>query len=184
MRASIEQSTGAALAEGSVFALVVMALLAVLREGFETAVFLVAAFNASANAQATGTGATLGLLSAFVIGYGIYRGGVRINLARFFLGTGLLLVLIAAGLVASGLHSAHEAGWVNTLQSQPLDLRWLVRPGTVVSAVVTGTLGIQARPTVAEELGWLLYLVPVAAYLVLPRRPRRWGARPHLRRFT
>ena len=41
-----------------------------------------------------------GLAVAVAIGYGLYRGGVRINLARFFRVTGLVLVLVAAGLVA------------------------------------------------------------------------------------
>ena len=74
---------------------------AVLREGLETAVFLLAAFNASESALAAGVGATLGVLVAVVVGYGIYRGGVRLNLARFFRITGVVLVFVAAGLVAS-----------------------------------------------------------------------------------
>ncbi len=54
-----------------------MAFLAVMREGLETAVFLLAAFNASGNAVAAGLGAVLGVVVAAAIGYGIYRGGVR-----------------------------------------------------------------------------------------------------------
>ena len=47
LRADLQSRAGVALASGSASALVLMAFLAVLREGFETSVFLVAAFDAS-----------------------------------------------------------------------------------------------------------------------------------------
>ncbi|MCA9829888.1 MAG: iron uptake transporter permease EfeU [Dehalococcoidia bacterium] len=168
LSASIEAETGAALAAGSVSALVTMAFLAVFREGFETSVFLVAVFQDSADPQATGIGAVLGIGTAILAGFAIYRGGIEINLARFFRVTGVVLVLVAAGLVASAAHTAHAAGWVHIGQSQALDLEWLVRPGSVVSALFTGVLGIQPRPTVAETLGWTLYAAPTLVYLLWP----------------
>jgi high-affinity iron transporter len=172
MKGVLEAEAGRALAEGSVLGLVFMAFFAVLREGLETAVFLVAAFQSSIDPQATGIGAVLGLVIAIAIGLGIYSGGVRLDLARFFRFTGLVLVLVAAGLVAAALHTAHEAGWLNTLQGSTIDLEWLVRPGTVISALVTGMFGIQAHPVQAEVLGWLLYAVPVGLYVAWPQRWR------------
>ncbi len=105
MKGHLEGAAGSALATGTAWALVGMAFLAVLREGFETAVFLLAAFQASRDAVLAGLGALAGLLVAIGLGYGIYRGGVRINLARFFRLTGLILVFVAAGLVATALHT-------------------------------------------------------------------------------
>ena len=110
----LEGNAANALASGSTMALVAMAFLAVLREGFETSVFLLAAFNDASDTTAAGAGAVLGLLAAVAIGIGIYRGGVHINLTRFFRVTGLILVFVAAGLLATSLHTAHEAGWFNT----------------------------------------------------------------------
>ncbi len=83
-----------------------MAFLAVLREGFETSVFLLAAFQDSTDTTAAGAGAVLGLVAAIAIGLGLYRGGVRINLTRFFRVTGLVLVFVAAGLLATA--AAHR----------------------------------------------------------------------------
>ena len=130
LRRDIEESAATALARGSALALVAMAVLAVLREGFETAVFLLAAFEASDGApRGRGSGRCSVSWSAVAIGYGIYRGGVRLNLARFFRITGVVLVFVAAGLVATSLHTAAEAGWLNVGQAQMFDLTWLVQPG-------------------------------------------------------
>jgi high-affinity iron transporter len=169
----LRESAGHALAEGSAWALVAMAFFAVLREGLETAVFLLAAFQASGDSTAAGSGALLGVLVAVVIGWGIYRGGIRLNLARFFRATAAVLVLVAAGLVATAVHTAHEATWLNSLQGQALDLSWLVRPGTITSSLVTGVLGIQPQPTIGEVLGYALYAVPMLALVLWPQRRRR-----------
>jgi high-affinity iron transporter len=169
----LRESAGHALAEGSAWALVAMAFFAVMREGLETAVFLLAAFQASGDSTAAGSGALLGVLVAVVIGFGIYRGGIRLNLARFFRATAAVLVLVAAGLVATAIHTAHEATWLNSLQSQALDLSWLVRPGTIMSSLVTGVLGIQPQPTIGEVLGYAIYAVPMLALVLWPQRRRR-----------
>ena len=172
MKKELESAAATALVEGTTWALVAMAFFAVLREGFETSVFLLAAFQASRDAIAAGLGALLGIVVAAGIGFGIYKGGIRINLARFFRITGLVLVLVAAGLVASSLHTAHEAGWLNIGQATAADLSWLLQPGSLLAALVTGVLGLQAQPAVIELLGWAAYLVPVALYVAWPtRRP-------------
>jgi high-affinity iron transporter len=169
----LEGNAASALASGSTMALVAMAFLAVLREGFETSVFLLAAFQDSTDTAAAGAGAVLGLVVAIAIGLGLYRGGVHLNLTRFFRVTGLILVFVAAGLLASAAHTGHEAGWINSFQSQALDLTWLVQPGTVSGALLTGMLGLQPTPTQIEVAVYLLYAVPMALYVLWPDRLRR-----------
>ncbi len=167
---TLRRSAGSALASGSQWALVAMGFLAVLREGFESAVFLTALLNASENQTAGLTGAILGLAAAVGIGYAIYRGGVKLNLSKFFAVTGAMLVLVSAGLVMTAAHTAHEAGWLLFGQAQALDLSALIRPGSVQASLFTGVLGIQPRPVVIEVIGWLAYLVPMTCYLFWPRR--------------
>ncbi len=160
-------------------AMVLMAFLAVIREGVETVVFLVAAFNETGAGAGAGAGAVIGIAAAAVLGYGIYRGGVRLNLSRFFRATGIVLVLVAAGLVVNALHTAHEAGWLDAGQTSTVDLSWLVRPGTVQASLLTGMLGVQSHPVLIEVVGWLLYLIPVGWYVAwTPGRsmPVRWLA--------
>ncbi len=182
IKATLEGSAASALATGSTMALVGMAFLAVLREGFETSVFLLAAFQDASDTTAAGIGAVIGLVAAVAIGVGIYRGGVSINLTRFFRVTGLILVFVAAGLLATAVHTAHEAGWFNDLQGQAVNLTWLVQPGTISGSLLTGMLGLQPTPTVSETLIYLLYAIPMAAYVLWPsqirlrRRPARTRA--------
>ena len=178
IKRALETDVADALANGSVLALVAMAFFAVLREGFETAVFLLAVFENASDPGAASFGAILGLALAAVLGWLLYKGGLRINLSRFFRATGAVLALVAAGLVASALHSAHEATWFNVLQAKAIDLSWLVAPGSVRAALLTGMLGLRPEPTVGEALGWLLYLVPVGLYVLWPDRWRPVQRRP------
>jgi high-affinity iron transporter len=168
IKAVLQDNAASALKVGSTMALVGMAFLAVLREGFETTVFLLAVFQDTSNTGTAGGGAVLGLIAAIAIGYAIYKGGVTLNLTRFFRATGLVLAFVAAGLVATSVHTAHEAGWLNSLQSNALNLTWLVGPGTVRGSLLTGMLGLQPVPTIGEAAAYLLYLVPVGLYVMWP----------------
>ena len=178
MKKELEGQAAQALAMGSAKALVAMAFLAVLREGFETAVFLVSVIQDSTSVASGTAGALTGIVIAVAIGYGIYRGGIRFNLGRFFKATGLVLVFVAAGLLMTVVHSAHEAGWLNVGQAQVADLSWLVRPGTVQSSLLTGVLGLQPQPVVAEVMVWLLYAVPMLTFIAWPRHAARPAVKP------
>jgi high-affinity iron transporter len=172
IKAELEGEAASALANGSTMALVAMAFLAVLREGFETSVFLLAAFQGAANSTAAGTGAVLGLVAAIAIGVGLYRGGVRINLSRFFRVTGLVLVFVAAGLLATAAHTANEAGWISSFQGHAVDLTWLVKPGQVSESLLTGMLGLRPTMTIAETVLYLGYAIPMALFVLWPRSLR------------
>lgn len=172
MKRQLETEAAHALGRASSIALAGMAFLAVLKEGFETSVFLLATFSVAQSALLAAVGAVIGLLIAIVIGWGIYSGGIRFNLSKFFRYTGVFLLLVAAGLVLSSLRTAHEAGWINAGQQLVVNLSWLVTPGSIQSALVTGVLGIPADPRLIEVIGWLAYLIPVGIYLYWPQHKR------------
>ncbi len=177
LKGDLEGHAAAALAAGSANALVLMAFLAVMREGFETVVFLLATFQNSTDKTQGGIGAILGIAVAVVIGVLIYKGGLRINLGRFFTVTGAVLVVIAAGLLMTAAHTANEAGWLAFGQQQVWNLSWLVRPGTPFSSLATGVLGIQPYPMRVEVVAWFAYLVPMLVLVLRGPAPRR-SARP------
>jgi high-affinity iron transporter len=173
MGGELRASAATALAAGSAWGLIAMAFLAVLREGIETAFFLLATFQSESTQISTlsaSIGAVLGVLIAVLIGWGIFRGGVKLNLARFFRVTAVFLVVIAAGLVAGAFHTGHEAGWVNFGQGQAFDLTWLVRPDAdnVLAGLLTGLFGLQPYPRHDEVVGWLVYAVPMLLFVLWP----------------
>ncbi|MFN8201384.1 MAG: iron uptake transporter permease EfeU [Solirubrobacteraceae bacterium] len=170
----LRTSAASALAAGSAVSLVVMAFLAVMREGLETAMFLLAAFQASMGVSplSAGLGAVAGLLVAAAIGWAIYRAGMRVNMARFFKITSVLLVIIAAGLLSSAVHHANEAALVTVGHEQALDLSAVIVPSSdsVTTGLITGLLGLYPYPSVAEVVVWLAYAIPMLVYVLWPQR--------------
>ena len=170
MKQNLEQGAASKLKTGGALAMAGMAFLAVLKEGFETAVFLLAVFTSlsGGSSQALGVaGAVVGVVLAVVIGYLIYFGGSRFNLGLFFKATGPFLILVAAGFVAAALRTGHEAGWINIGQQQVMSLPFLAN-GTVLGALVTGMFGIQPDPRLIEVIGYFMYLVPVMVVYCWP----------------
>jgi high-affinity iron transporter len=182
LKAGLEGAAASALATGSASALVLMAFLAVLREGGETVVFLLAVVQFSHNVVTALLGAVLGIVVAAGIGYGIYKGGVRLNMARFFKVTGVVLVVVAAGLVMSTLHTAHEGHLLNWLpagtQQVVLNLAPVIGINSPQQALVTGVLGIQPQPVLIEVVGWAVYLVLMLAVVLWPRGRKPAATRP------
>ncbi len=140
-------------------ALVGTAFLAVSREGLESVLFLLAVFQQSRGIEAP-LGAALGLALAVAFGVGLYRGG-RLDLARFFRWTGLFLIFVSAGLLATALHELHEAGLWNALLEQAYDTSGILRETSPLGAVLRGLFGYSASPTIGEAVVYWAYLGPI-----------------------
>ena len=161
LKAELEGRMERAVALGGA-SLVLVAVLAVGREGLETALFLWAAARASGSSEQPVVGAVLGLLVATGLGVLVYRGAVRLNLARFFRWTGAALVVVAAGVLSYGIHDLQEAGIVPGLQTVAFDVSRHVPPDSWYGTVLKGTVNFSPRTTVLEAVAWCAYLVPVA----------------------
>ena len=171
LKGQLEREARQAMNRGGALALVVMAFLAVLKEGFETAVFLLAAAETShGNRWFAVLGGAIGILASIGVGVGLYFGGLKLNLGRFFRVTGVFLVLIAAGLVLGALRTAHEAGWVTIGQQQLVNFSSWMPGNSVQGALITGVFGIPPDPRLVEVVGWLLYTVPVLVVFLWPAR--------------
>ena len=167
-------------AEGSWFALVLVAVLAVGREGLETALFLWSATEAvTRESDATWQpllGAGLGIATAVALGYLLYRGAITINLSKFFAWTGGFLIIVAAGVLAYGVHDLQEAGILPGLNTLAWDVSDVIEPSTWYAALLKGVFNFSPATTVLEAVVWVLYLVPTMSLFV--RGVRRRSAAP------
>lgn len=171
MQGDLEHEAEEAVGRGGSMALVIMAFLAVLKEGFELSVFLLAAAQtAPGHGWVAPVGGLVGIAVSIAVGVGLYFGGLKLNLSRFFRVTGAFLVLIAAGLALNTVRTAHEAGWVNIGQQQVLDLSSWIPEDSVQGALVSGLFGIPTDPRLIELLCWLLYAIPVLVVFAWPTR--------------
>ena len=166
-----------ALAMGTL-ALALTALIAVGREGLETSLFIWSAVRATGDTTSPLLGALLGLASAVLLGYLFYRGALRINLAKFFTWTGAALIVVAAGVLAYGIHDLQEANLLPGLGSLAFDVSGTISPGSWYGALLKGTVNFSPATTWLQAIGWLLYIVPV---IVLYFRPNAAAAAPAAR---
>jgi high-affinity iron transporter len=152
---------------GQAWALIGMAFLAVAREGLESVFFLLAIFQQSQGWEAP-VGALAGIAVSVVVGWGIYSGGVRLDLRRFFRWTGLFILLVAAGLLAGVLRKFHEAGLWNHLQTVVFDMSETLPMDSPLGAVLSGLLGYQAAPVVGEVVVYVAFLAVALFFFLRP----------------
>jgi high-affinity iron transporter len=154
-------------AEASRWSLVIVAALAVGREGLETALFLWAATQTATGAHTVSTvpawqpltGAVLGIATAVVLGYLLYRGAVKINLTKFFTWTGAFLIVVAAGVLGYGFHDLQEAGILPGLNSLAFDVSGHIDEGSWYGALLKGVFNFSPQTTWLQAGVWTAYLV-------------------------
>jgi high-affinity iron transporter len=163
-------------ADAKPWSLAIIALLAVGREGLETALFLWAATQAATRQTGPATtplvGALLGVIVAALLGYLIYRGALRINLTRFFTWTGAFLILVAAGVLAYGVHDLQEAGVLPGLNTLAFDVSHIIPPTSWYGTLLKAIFNFSPATTVLEATVWTLYFVPTLAIFIYRVRQR------------
>ncbi|GAA5663625.1 ferrous iron permease EfeU [Brucella sp. NBRC 14130] len=149
------------------FGLILMVFFAVAREGLESVFFLLAAFQQS-EGPAAPVGALLGVLLAAAVGYGIFKGGLKLNLRRFFRWTGVFILIIAAGILANSVMALHEAGIWNHFQAVVFDASDILPLDSTLGSVLAGVFGYIATPTVSEVVAYVAFLVPALILFLMP----------------
>ncbi|MBI1379026.1 MAG: iron transporter [Frankiales bacterium] len=153
------------------FALGLVALVAVLREGLETALFLWASTSASEGTAAALGGALLGIATAIAIGWAVYRGAMRLNLATFFTWTGALLIVVAAGVLAYGVRDLQEAGWLPGGANYAFDVSATIDEDGPLGTILGGFFHFDPITTWLQLTVWVSYLVITLAIYLRPQRP-------------
>jgi high-affinity iron transporter len=179
----LRQQIDRALSGGSVMALALLAFSAVAREGIETTLFLFAGSTTNDSAVQFVAGGVFGFAIAAAAGVVIYYGAARLPLRQFFLVTGIIVVVLAAGLLANGLGDLHEATLITDLGTRPWDTESTISMTSTLGKFLHTVLGYDSAPATAQIfLYWSYVVVVLGAYLFLPvRKPtetRRVEAAP------
>jgi high-affinity iron transporter len=177
LKGELEHGVDLAISEGTTFALVGLAFVAVIREGVETVLFLIPILSFNGTGVDTVVGGLLGLVVAAGFGWAIFVAGVRVNLRRFFTVTGAVLIFVSAGLVAFAIAEFGEAGlFANT--GVVFDLNGVLPDRGALGSVLRGLFGYRSAPTPLELIGYVAYLVPVLALFIADRPLIRRPASP------
>ena len=145
------------------YGLFFLIVFAVLREGVETVIFF-GALNYSSGISFIG--ATLGVITAIAIGYLFFIGSRKVNLKKFFNITSIFLILIAAGLVAHGIHEFQEAAVIPYVVKEVWNINPTVTAGVyplfhekgLIGSFLNGLFGYNGNPSLLEVLFYTGYL--------------------------
>ncbi|MCW2888359.1 MAG: iron transporter [Streptosporangiaceae bacterium] len=175
MKAELEGRLDSAIGMGA-GALFVVAFLSVGREGLETALFLWTNISHSTGSpvQPVG-GAVTGLAVAVVLGYLIYRGGLKLNLKAFFTWTGAGLIIVAAGVLGYGFHDLQEADVLPGITSLALEpANFFAHFGAVgdwLQTIFQGVLNVTPKITWLQLIVWAAYVATVMFFFLRPTTP-------------
>jgi high-affinity iron transporter len=146
-----------------------LAFLAVIREGLELSLYLLAVRITSTPLQ-TLFGAVLGLAGAVAFGWLLFASTHRFNLARFFQVTNILLVIFAAGLVANSAHELIISGWIPAGIAQVWNINPILNEKSVIGQVLNTLVGYHSQPSLTEILAYLGYIALLLAGFLWDRQ--------------
>ena len=167
IKRELEARIEGAIAAGSAVGLASVVFFAVLREGWETALFLFA-ISESSSPLVTTIGAVVGLVIAISLGVALYLGSRRLNLRQFFTVTGTLLIVFAAGLLAHGIHEFQEAGLLPVTIEHVWDTNGVVNEDSTIGEFLTTLIGYNGNPSLLEVVAWAAYLGAALAFFLGP----------------
>lgn len=164
IKGDIEKSLESVASTGSVMALVLMSFLAILREGFETVLFLGALFGNEMDAPVFYGGA-LGLVIAFAVSVVIFKGMRNIPIKKFFTITGALIMLISAGLLINMIGILQDIQIVPVLKPALFDLSWLMIDSSEIGIFFKAFFGYTHNPSLIQVLSYCFYFLIITLLL-------------------
>ncbi len=166
--AQIEKQTAAAISQGKGTALFSVAFLAVVREGIELVLFLLAAQISSGGSQIL-IGAVLGLITALAAGWAIFKSVSQLDIRQFFRITNILLLLFAAGLVGYGVHELNEAGLIHPMIEEVWNINHLINDKSNIGLFLKALFGYNGNPSLTETIAYSGYILVIGTLLLKPR---------------
>jgi high-affinity iron transporter len=151
--------------------LMVVVLIAVLREGSETVLFLYGvSISGDASTASMLAGGAVGLVSGVALGWFLFAGLLRIPLKYFFDATSLLVLLLAAGMASQAARFLIQANVLPSLATPLWDTSALVSNSSIVGKALQGLVGYDARPAGMQIAFFVVVIAIIAVGMTLARR--------------
>ena len=173
IKGHLHDQVDAALAAGGATALALIAFVSVLREGVESALFLISTTTGTEASGSQLVGGVIGLAVAVGIGVLFYAGSSAVDIRAFFRITGVLIILFAAGLVSKGVHEFQEVGLLPTISEPVWDLGVLDPSTSTIGRFLGSLFGWTPRPSLLMAIAYTAYLIPVLVTYLRMTRPTR-----------
>lgn len=174
MESKLEALVAGAQGRGPGLGLLLFTFFMVFREGAETVLFLMAATLGRFNLLSL-TGGLFGLGMAVLFGWSLIRGSLRINFGRFFTVTTVVLLVLAAKLLAGGVHEFAEVGALPMSAAVMQVLGYFVRDNT--STIIL--MGLLALPLLLVLWDWGASTQAPAEAATGAERRKQLAARRH-----
>jgi high-affinity iron transporter len=171
LRAGMERALGL-----GPFAVVSLAFFAVGREGVETALLMVGYAENTAGSPWPLVGVLIGLGIAAIVTVLLYFGAVRIDFARFFKYTGIVLIFVAAGILSYGVRALQTAGWFAGGSTNAFDISATYDQSSWYGTVLAGIFNFRPDPTLAQAIAWVTYIAVVLPLFLRPVRSKPMSA--------
>lgn len=148
----------------------ILTFVAVLREGIELALFLTA-IDTGTSGLAVAFGVVLGLGAAALLGGSLFATTIKLQTRHVFTTTSLALVLVAAGMIAKGVHEFEEVGWIPPLIDPLWNTSGVLSERSWLGSASKGLFGYRSTPSLTVVLSYVGYL-SVTAWALRPSRRR------------
>ena len=170
------KNTGKSISDGTseCSILLVIVGIAVLREGSETVLFLygIAASNDGGQSSML-LGGLIGMLAGIAVGYMLYAGLLRIPLRWFFAATGILVLLLAAGMASQAAHFLIQADLLPSLASPLWDTSAVLPESGLPGMLLHSLIGYDSRPAGMQIVFYLTALISIYIGMKWVARPRQ-----------
>lgn len=173
IKGGLHQRAQQAIAQQRLWALALLAFVGVFREGIETVLFL-SGLVLQASQSGASAGALLGAVTGVAVGIAMtwlfFRGFGHLDLRLFFRVSGVILILMAAGMLASGVGKLIALGWLPPLVEPIWNSSWLLDESRLLGSLVAGLFGYRSSPSLTQFLAYLAYFPMV--WMMLRRQPQ------------
>jgi high-affinity iron transporter len=148
--------------------------LAVLREGSETVLFLYGIAASNVNGQSSMMlGGLIGMLAGIALGYTVYAGLARVPMRWFFTATGILVLLLAAGMASQAAHFLIQADLLPSLAAPLWDTSVALPETSLLGMLLHSLVGYDSRPAGMQIVFYLAVLITIYSGM-------KWTARARL----